>query len=439
MLNLNSSPKTLRYIQDQKLTKFDYFFVLILIFYASGANTFVQSASIKENQLAFLIPILLSVILIVRRNVIFVKKFYYLIVGMGIYFVASSIKYHQIHITIFINFLTLFFIVYTAIKALKFNFFKIYEYLIFYLAFIGLAMWSIQVVLRGDTLFNIFGSIPGIESFSYVTGRGINIIFYSLQPSSFFTLDNLGSSIPRNCGFAWEPGAFSVYLCLAIFINLFITKYEHQNKLRFWILVATLITTQSTTGFVIFLIILLFYYINKKFNILLLALPVIVTVVISIFSLPFMGEKIINIANETEEMDMIVENSIGREEKENPQRFVSFMIGFQDFLDNPILGIQGGENESWTDKLDANISVISGIGDLLAENGLVGFIFFTILTIKSSYFISRSYKFKGKLLLFLIVLSISISYTIILRPLMMCFWMFSFFLPLKAYPKQSIN
>lgn len=437
MFDYTPSQKTLNNRQDRKLTKFDYLFVLALILYAGGANTFVQSASIKDNQVSFIIPILLTIILALRRNVIFSKRFYYLILGLGVYFLASSIKYQQIHITIFINFLALFFIVYTVVKALNFNFFKIYEYLIYHLAFIALAMWSIQFILGGDSLFNVFSKIPGISLFSYVTGHGLNIIIYTIQPAAFFTLDNLGSSIPRNCGFAWEPGAFAVYLCLAIFINLFITKSEKSNRVYFWILVLALITTQSTTGFIILLIILSFYYANKKLIVVFIALPIVVMAMLYTFSLPFMGDKIVHIANEANDMNTIVENSRDNEEKENPQRFVSFMIGFQDFIKNPILGIQGGENESWTEKIGANISVISGIGDLLAENGLVGFLFFSILSIKSSFYLSKRYNYKGKLLLFLIILSISISYTIILRPLITCFWMFSFVEPHKIFPKKS--
>lgn len=439
MLNINTAQRELSTTHNQKIKYFDYLFVLILILYAGGANTFVQSASIKTNQVAFFIPILLSIILAMRKKIVFNKRFYYLILGMGIYFLASSIKYHSVHITIFINFLALFFIVYTVVKALHSNFFIIYEYLIYNLALIGLAMWSFQFILGGDSLFNILGKIPGIESFSYVTGRGLNILIYTIQPSSFFTLDNLGSTIPRNCGFAWEPGVFSVYVCLAIFINLFITKSDKKSKFRFWILVTALVTTQSTTGFIIFIIIMAFYYANKRLNVVLLTIPIIVVAMLYIFSLPFMGDKIVNIANEANEMDMVVENSIGREETENPQRFVSFMIGFQDFLNNPILGIQGGENESWTKKIDANISVISGIGDLLAENGLVGFLFFSILSFKSSSFLAKHYNYKGKQLLFLIIIAISISYTIILRPLITIFWMFSFFESHKTYHKMKLE
>ena len=439
MLQHNLIKKPLYRSYIQRLTFFEYLYVSVLVIYAGNANIFTRTASLKGNVIGFLIPVLLSVFLAMKWNVQLSNRFYNVILGLGIYFIAISIKYQQFHITIFINYLGWIFTVYAVVKALKFNLFKIYEYLIYHLAIIGLIMWCVQFILGGDTLLNLFSKIPGISSFSMVTGDGLSTLLYTIQPSSFNTINNSGSSIPRNCGFAWEAGAFAVYLCLAIFINLFITNSDKKSKVRFWVFVSALLTTQSTTGFVIFIVIMLFFYANKKLNIILLTLPIILTALVYIISLPFMGNKIIGIANEINEMEMIVENSIGKDVPENPQRFVSFMIGFQDFLDNPILGISGDETTSWTKKIDANINVISGLGNLLAQNGIIGLLFFMILSFKTSSFFSEYYNYKGKSLLFIIILFLSISYTIIFLPLIMCFWMFSFFEPRIIPTKRTLH
>lgn len=437
MLQVNLNKKSLYASYIQKLTFFEYLCVLSLIFFAGNANTFVRSASIKGNLFAFFIPIMLSIILAIKWKVVFDNRFFLLILGSGIYVLAITIKYHQIHITILIGYIALFFIVFTAIKALKTNLLKIYEYLLCKLAIIGLVMWTIQILLGGDSLLNLFNKIPGINTFSFVTGGGLSTILYSIQPTSFYALDSLGSGIPRNCGYAWEPGAFSIYLCLAIFINLFIIKPDNKSKVRFWILLSALVTTQSTTGFSIFILIMLYFYANKKMKIVLLALPIIITAMIYIFSLPFMGDKIEETIDETSNMDMIIESSIDKEETENPQRFVSFMIGFQNFLNNPILGIEGGEKEGWTENIGANVAIISGLGKLISQNGIIGLLFFFISSLKSSSFFSEKFNYKGKAFLFVIILFISISYTIIFEPLIMCFWMYSFVEPRKIYTQRS--
>jgi hypothetical protein len=120
-------------------------------------------------------------------------------------------------------------------------------------------------------------------------------------------------------------------------------------------------------------------------------------------------------------------DSYGREESATPQRFMSFLITFQDFLNNPLLGIAAHREESWVYQLGSSISPISGIGFLLSQFGIVGSLFFFIVSIKSSFYFSRYFGYRGKLLLFLVIFLISISYTILFISLIMIFWMFSLF------------
>lgn len=423
--------KTIR-SDSQRISFFENLYVFVLIIYAGRATAFVRLGSFTENQVGFFLPIFLSVILAIRWKIVLNKQFYVLIYCYFIYFIAISIKYSEIHPTIFLNYSLLFFIVYVVIKAIKFNLFKIYEYLLYFLAIIGLLMWSVQIILGGDSLYNYFGNISS-DSFSSVTGNGLNAIFYSVQPTSASLLFEYMP--PRNCGFAWEPGGFAVYLCLAIFVNLFITNSDRKGKIRFWVLLLALISTQSTTGYVTFTIIILFYYLNKKMNIIILLLPVMITTLIFIFSLPFMSNKIVSTLNETNEIDFQIEQSIGSETDLAPQRFSSFLIAFRDFYNNPILGTGGITGESWINKIGANISPISGIGNLLANFGIIGFLFFIIISFKTSLFFSKYFNYNGKFLLFLIIFFISISYSILFLPLVMSFWMFSFFEPLKVSPK----
>lgn len=421
----------------QRITFFEYLYVLVLIIYAGRANTFVSSDSITENPVGFFLPIILSGILAIRWKVMFDARFYFLIFCLAIYFIAISIKYTEIQPTFFLVYLFIFFIVYTVIKALKFDLFKIYEYLVYYLAIIGLFFWSIQLFLGGDALYFLFNRIPGIDSFSSVSGNGFNAVFYSLQPTYTTLINNF--TIPRNCGFAWEPGSFAVYICLGIFINLFITNTGENNKKRFWVLLITLLSTQSTTGYMIFVLIILFYFLNRKLKIIILLLPMVIISLIYLSTLPFMGNKIIELIDETEGIDQLVENTIGRENSATPQRFTSFLIAFVDFRNNPILGLGAHREETWTYKIGSNISTITGIGNLLAQFGIVGFLFFIILSIKSSLFFSKYFNYKGKFLFFLIMLLISISYGVILLPLVMSFWMFQFFAPQRIRQEEEKN
>lgn len=408
-----------------KTAFFEVLYVLILILYAGRGNSFFASISLTENPAGLLLMITLSGILALKHRIVFNKNFYLLLLCFFIYFIAITVKYGEFRPTIFITYAFLFFIVYASIKALKFNLFLLYELIIFNFAVIALLMWGIQVVMGGDTLYNLFNHIPSIQDMSNVSTRALNIIIYSVQPTSISLLH--GIAIPRNCGFAWEPGAFAVYLCLAIFINLFITGRNRTSGKRFWILVLALLSTQSTTGYVIFLVIVFFYLLNKDMNLMILLSPVVLIILIAFFSLPFMSNKIVEVFRQVNDEDLLISSSVINEVSYAPGRFLSFKIAFKDFMNNPVLGLGTVTEESWTYKIGASISIISGLGYLLAQFGIVGFLFFIILTLRSSFFFADSIKYRGKILLFLLIIFISVSYSIILVPLMMSFWMYSFF------------
>jgi hypothetical protein len=418
----------------QRITAFEYLFVFVLIIYTGMANSFVQSASIKTNPIGFFLPVILSGILFLRSKLKLDPRFYLLLLGFVLYFIAISIKYREFRPTFLLSNFFIFFIVYSAVKALKFNLFKIYEYILYLLAIIAMFFWTIQTVLGGDTLFSMLHKIPVIDSISYVSGDGLNAILYSVQPT--YTSIRYSFAIPRNCGFAWEPGAFAVFICLAILINLFFVNSGKEARKRFWVLLVALLTTQSTTGYLIFIVIILFYFLNKNLKILLLALPVMVIALVYIATLPFMSKKVIELIDETKQIDLVIERTIGMEGEFTPQRFTSFLIRYKDFQNNPILGLGPHREESWINKIYSNISAISGIGELLSGWGIVGFLFFIILSFKSSVYLSRHYKYKGGILVFLIILFISISYSVIFVPLIMCFWMFKLFEPADLEKKE---
>jgi hypothetical protein len=205
------------------------------------------------------------------------------------------------------------------------------------------------------------------------------------------------------------------------------TKNDKNSKKRFWVLLLAALSTQSTTGYVLLAVIMVFYLFNRDVKKVLLLLPIAIAVLIILFSLPFMKDKIVNLLTETRNIDNIVWDSFGRENATTPQRFTSFLMTFIDFRDNPLLGLAGRSELSWIDRVRTSISPISGIGNQLAQFGLVGFIPFIILLIKSSVIFSKHFNYRGKLLLFLVIIMISVSYTVLMIPFIMCFWMFSLF------------
>lgn len=420
--------------KDIQIGALEYLYVLMLMLYAGRAIKFFESPVIKENPIGILLPVIFSAILAFKWKLFITKEFYALLFVFMLYFLAISVKFYDIQPSFVVTYYFLFFTAYTAIRILKFNVFFIYEKILFYFALLSLFLWGIQVAAGGDFLFNIISRLSFLKDISYVSGDGLSIVVYSIQPYATTVINE--HTIARNCGFAWEPGSYASYLAIGLFINLFMIKNDPDRKKRLFVFVAALLSTLSTTGYVIMILILAFYILNRDFKKILLLMPVAIAALIMAFSLPFMKDKIVKLMNESD-IDYIISQSYNRENPTTPQRFTSFLITMVDFKNNPVLGLAAHSEESWTRKMGSRISPISGIGNLMAQFGLVGLIPFLVLSIQSSIMFSRYFKYRGKLLLFLVIMGISVSYSIVFIPFFMCFWMLALFEPGLADEKES--
>lgn len=420
--------------KDIKIGALEYSYVLMLMLYAGRAIRFFESPVITENPIGVLLPVAFSAVLAFKWKMYITKEFYALLFVFLLYFLAISIKFYDIQPTFLLTYYFLFFIAYTAVRVLKFNVFFIYEKILYYLAILSLLLWGIQVAAGGDFLFNIISRVSFLQDMSYVSGQGLSIIVYSIQPYATTLINE--HTIARNCGFAWEPGSYASYLAIGLFINLFMVKNDPDQKKRLFVILAALLSTLSTTGYVIMILILAFYFLNRDIKKILLMTPVVLAALILAFSLPFMKDKIVKLMNERD-LDYIVSESYARENPTTPQRFTSFLITMVDFKNNPVLGLAAHSEASWTRKVGSRISPISGIGNLMAQFGLAGLIPFLVLSIQASFMFSRYFRYKGKFLLFLVLMGISVSYSIVFIPFLMCFWMLSFFEPHLADERDA--
>ena len=407
--------------QQRRNIYFDYTFVFISIIYAGNATTFVRSVETWENLLGFIIPIFFSILLAYKYNVRISKGFAYLLIGFIVYNVILTYKYNEIHPRFMGIYLSYFIIAYITISSLHHRFFIYYESILYYLCIIALFFWGIQLIIP-ETLMHIFKII----SFSQPGSGNVasNILIYTIPEVSGFEsyqMDLGWVSVIRNAGFAWEPGAFACHINLAIFINLFRTNFSLRNNLKFWIFLIALLTTFSTTGFTLFILLMLFYMYNQNKKSFILFVPIAFAAIIYLSSLQFMTEKIKDTTNyDTEEM---IDNSITYDQEFTPQRIQSYEIDFIDFMNNPIFGYGGNDKDKWTTKLGADISTISGIGKVMSIFGIVGILFFFINLTNTSMEFAKDFHFKGWGFPFLMIIMISISYSIIFGPVLMCFWL----------------
>ena len=126
-----------------------------------------------------------------------------------------------------------------------------------------------------------------IYSFPIIISRNGHS-YYNL----FFSVVTDNDHVIRNYGLFWEPGAFSVFLCIALYLELF--AKEKIRFFRVFVLSLTILSTKSTLGILAFVLLYLIFFVyapSKKVR--WLSLLVVVTlgaVILLVFSKSVFGE-----------------------------------------------------------------------------------------------------------------------------------------------------
>lgn len=170
----------------------------------------------------------------------------------------------------------------------------------------------------------------------------------------------------RNCGMFWEPGAFAGYLILALFFLVRGGQNKAVLSKQGLVLIAALLSTQSTTGYLAFMVLIVFYVYNadlikgKKSKMLVLPAFIVVLVggaYVAMNEVSFLGKKI----NEQ------IASASAHNDTSRINRFGNFMYDMEAIADKPLLG--------WSATPETRLSIDPEVADLIAGqgNGLTGF------------------------------------------------------------------
>ena len=268
--------------------------------------------------------------------------------------------------------------------------------------------------------------------------REISVIKPSPPAETYSFLFGLCSHIEmgirRNLGFTWEPGRFACWVLLGMFVNLIRHQFRIEsiwkNK-NLYILLFSLLTTLSTTGYSVLGILILFVLINKKSYLSKFVIASIVLLVVpSILSLSFMSEKITDLMDLDAGINAINYYSAEGQEIICPQRFTGLWFSFQNFIHDPWLGFNQLTN-SYTVDVIFNHSVIvapsEGILGIFAKYGILFGAFFYYWLIKASFLLSKTMQYKGKWMFFIFFIAISLSYDFWENCILMYFYLAAFY------------
>lgn len=114
------------------------------------------------------------------------------------------------------------------------EFARVFGNVVLFLAVVSLPIFALSILMPG-----LIDKLPLLAS-GYMDQAGAQV------HSAFFAIGITHSLVSRNCGIAWEPGAFSILICVALFLAFLFPR--KRNTLRIILLVITELTTLSTMG-----------------------------------------------------------------------------------------------------------------------------------------------------------------------------------------------
>ena len=313
--------------------------------------------------------------------------------------IFQGFEYSTFQTDVFLSNLLRIGIIFLCISMVKRNFIPIYINIIFYFSILSLIIIftlyigfdeTFWLPISNSRFFKPLFNNPNVKI-------SPNIIIYTFNSVTFNPI--------RNCGPFWEPGAFGVFINIALGFNILILKKLVSVKNT--ILIITLLSTFSTSSYLGLIVIILGYTITlsiNKFKYFYLFV-LITTSIIIYFSLSFMNEKIMN--------------NIKTAENTNGSRFGSALSDFKMISEKPFLG-WGRSYENIYGNQKNNILIThrnNGLTKLAANYGIIVFIFYFLLYFinlrKISYYYGNMSKFY--IFLFLSILILGFSQTLFNR------------------------
>lgn len=406
----------MRILNNTKVSVFEVFYFLCMLLYAGYASVFARDIGFwgqSGNTFALIITILFAVV----ERVKFTSRYLTVIGIFVIYTIFNFIGNGYTSFGFLVKWLTLFTIAYVICDAFKERFFPLYETCLVLLCLIGLGFWFFFLTIP-EQLVSFMQQHEFSAPFNE-TRPTVNMMVYTVNTRLSYEDFGEFQFFRRNAGFAWEPGAFACYICFAIYCNVLRRGFEFRKNTPLVIFLIALLSTESTTGF---FIVIAFYLVGllisqKKSKYLIVIGPLLA---VAFFGLPFVSAKFMR------EVSMVDQINLADTAGGGYGRIFSLRIALMEFINNPILG-NGGSNNTLMHQMGYDISIFSGIGNLMSDFGIFMTAGFFYLVAKSAQIINIQYDSIYGYLLWIPLMGLMISYNVWNTPIVMFFWLYGFF------------
>ena len=255
-----------------------------------------------------------------------------LLFAFVILMMAHVVLFQKFQIGPFAGFLVRLTYAFCAVRVIGQDFPKYYVQMMYMFTVLSLFLWAIFAFVPGtyNVAMNIASSF--VEPLELYAHNRNNLIIYTLGGTW------LQQMPPRNAGPFWEPGAFGVFLVLAVLFNTMLSKnlFDKKNLVFF----AAIITTFSLGTYTsTFLLIMVYFTFVKKVVKGFAIVPMVAIGILAVYSFyefDFLGEKLFErerFADQQLKEDVTYENLdylVGRNEQSR--------LDMRDFQKSPIVG-----------------------------------------------------------------------------------------------------
>lgn len=419
--------------KQDKIRTFEYFYFFVMVIYMAqiDQHTTRMVGVLSPPLFPFLFPIILTIILLDRNKVKFNnKRLIRIILVFAIWTVLLFAHKQSYGSDQYSHYFFLFYsiiIAYIHVQVFGKKMLSLYEHIMMRLCLISLILWGIAVIYPGSASF--FRQFPETAS-----GRNVLYIFKWLD-SSIREISIISNGVLRNAGCSWEPGRFAIMVVLAIFCNLTRCGIKFKGNPSGIILLLSMLTTQSTTGYIA-TIVLYSIFAFKKFNLqyIFAFFIFVIPVAYQLSKLDFMREKIEEQLDINDDMQRINESIdyVNKVKESNEYtgslaRFPSMYFELINIQHDPILGYGRNAGKSYfSQRISGNFILVGGLLKILGQYGIpLGLLLYFFLY-KSSVALGKDLKVR-KYSLFVLFLIFSVSYPLLSIPIFTAFWFYGLF------------
>ena len=365
-----------------------------------------------------LIPVLFPFILyrIMKVN----KMAYFNKISILVFFLAAFTAIHLAlgHFSLVggISFLLTMLTLASFVVLVKEKFVYKYVKIIKFFCCTSLLIWGLLVVFPGfhSLLTGIGNKLPQLfvkEWLDNTSNPGVSIYLYYIPANT----ETAYTSFIRNSGPFYEPGLFASYIIIALLLNTIrLNKLFHKDN---FILIACLLSTCSSAGYISFLLLLIYSIsLQRKIYTKLICLLLVIVSIGPIMKLDFMAEKVI--AN------------MEKAEYSSSSRFGAVLYHYEKIIESPLFGYAGGKLPStamdkFLDDKTHNTLSPNGISFAFVYWGIpLAIVFYVLLYKGFMTLLTPRPGFMKRMYIYIVLLSTAFSQTVTTEPIFLIISLF---------------